>query len=942
MKKHSSYLLTLNGPSFLDELAKFVCEQEKPENCAVVLPSFRAVETFKRSFARAVGKPSRIPFVMTLGAFMEGEEDFVLAENLEVLARLYAVQLDLPQGREGFHSFLNWGPIALADFHSIDQHLLDANKVFKNLKDIKDIEEWSFDSKKELTKDQKVFRNQWNRLPQLYKGLHEGLEKDGTTTKAKLSKYVAQSAKTDKYDRVFAAGLAALTPTEELYLKKWREAGKLEYLPDGDVSYVNNPQIESGYFIRNLKNLFTEKTHSVLKNTLSTNPPNIQIIGCSSVMSSCQYVRKVVSELSDFEKNQTVIVVPDASSLPVLLQTLPYEEEGYNVTMGLSLRETPIFPFLSLVNRMITRGGGSWKFEDLMSISSQQLVVECAENDEFKSDSTSTLHRLANEHAVWVSPMLLKNSSKGPFSDFISKLKPLKTKDAREFLMAFGVWSQNIDESLENSNNPWVKAGWKSVRRVIGVIGRLQDEYAPCETAEDVRMLMQKLLSVEKINLIGEPAKGIQVMGLTETRALDYDRVLVLDCNEGLLPKHEIIDSYIPGDLKNALGMPGRHEREAAFAYSLYRLLNRSSEVHLLHRTSGKEGAEVSRYVYQFLNSFKPVLNKEGEFCTLPIEQLKLNMLIKGERPDIPALHLTDKMRERLNDWTVNGMSPSALNKMLSCERNFTYRYLLKLSEPFDLEESMQSSTIGSIVHQVFEEGLYAALNTTLQKHHIESILNNLNELLDNAVKEHYKSGISNLGENFLLLRSAKTTIQKLLKKELEELESSKEGDIVITGLEKSLDATYSLKDGSKIKFHGLADRIESIDGITRVVDYKTGITKQGDLNLKKDWNLEGSKLDTGKASKALQLLVYCAMILNRDNSIVKASIRSGRNARSGMLNLTIDKRTEINSEDVKMLIEWIGGRLDKLREKDVQFSHNEDSHYCEYCVVLDPPIKSF
>jgi ATP-dependent helicase/nuclease subunit B len=924
-KPHS---ITLSSQTFLEDVATIICQFENPEKCAVVLPSFRAVNAFKRAFAKVVGKPSRMPKAMTLGAFMEGDEEFYLAESLEVLARLYAVQINLPEGRDGFTSFLNWGPIALSDFHSIDHHLKDALAVFKNLRDIKEIEEWSFDTDKKLTEDQIIFMKQWDRLPNLYGQLHQVLAEDGLITKAKLSRKVAEEGNTDLYDMVYATGLAALTGSELLYMKKWDASRKLCYLPDADNFYVEDEQIEAGYFIRDI-NRDIKSPKDFIKSRIKSKTPKIKIVECSSVMSSCQYVRQIVSELSDDEKGKTVIVLPDASTLTMLLQALPYCKEGYNVTMGLSIRETPIHPFINLVNRITTRKGNSWRHEDLMALSSQQIA------NDYKKDAARTLHILAEKHAVWVSDELLKEVSQGPFYSFVSSLKTLKTSHADKYLEELKVWTENIGNKLETEENPWVKAGWNCVRRVVSVMGRLQSKHNPCQTSEDVRMLMQKLLSVEKVNLLGEPAKGLQIMGLTETRALDYDRVIVLDCNEGSMPKQEIIDSYIPVDLQNNLGFPGRHEREAAYAYSLYRLLNRSTEIHLLHRTGGKDGVESSRYILQLKKHF------ETELFTF-------NMPLPGERPEIPELELNDIMKERFNKWMEDGMSPSAINKMLTCERNFTYRYLLKLSEPTDLEESIKSNTLGSIVHKVFEEGLKnTALNITLKESHLKDILSQVDELLADAIAEEYKYGPSDRGENFLLIRSARSTIKKILKREISEL--NEDGSLItITGLEEKLDATYTLKDGSKIKFFGMADRVEKINGVTRVVDYKTGKATQTELNLSDtktaDWDGAEGKLSRGKAGKALQLLVYCAMLLKRDQNLdaVNAAIRSGRNVHSGLLTLTINKNSNITKDDVDRFLDWIGMRLAAFREDGKKISHNEDAHYCEYCVVLDPPVISY
>ena len=925
------HLPTLSKTSFLEELALTVLNNKNMGACAVVLPSFRSVTSFKRVFTRKATKACRMPQVMTLGAFMEGNGEFQIADNLEILARLYQVQLNYTKEKKDFGLFLNWGSVALADFHQIDHHMKDANQVFKNLRDIKEIEEWSFDTSKKLTEDQISFMNQWDRLPHLYKDLHERLKQDGMTTKAMLSWDVAKKGNVQKYKTVYAAGLAAITPSEKLYLTKWHEAGKLIYLPDADVSYVHEGQIEAGYFIRELG----EFSYSI-PDKISQSPPDIEIIGCSSVMSSCQLIRQIVLELNEDEKNKTVIVLPDAGTLPVLLQALPNNEVGYNVTMGLSIRETPISPFLNLIDRMTARSDKGWRFEELVSLASQQVVLEYTEKTtSFKSDSTNSLHELAKMNSGWVAMTTIEEVSDGAFYSLLQDLQSLKAQGAKEFLRGLDDFSRKIEENLQKSKNPWIKAGWTSVRKVVSIMLRLQSDLNPCNSASDVRALMHKLLGGEKINLIGEPARGLQIMGLTETRALDYDRVIIMDCNEGILPKHEIIDSYLPADLKYSINMPGRHEREAAYAYSVYRLLNRSTKVQLLYRTCGKGSEEMSRYLQQFIHSYKPIKDKFTKSI--------FSMPSPKARPEIPVITLTEKMRERIEVWAKEGISPSALNKLLSCERNFIYRYLLRLLEPNELEERLESSTLGSIVHHVFEHGLNKALMQTLEPHHIKSILKNLDTFLDNAVDHCYKHGVSDSGENLLLIRSAKSTIKKILNQELLELNTGKTDPITITGLEDSFEATYSLVDGGEVKFFGYADRLEDVAGVTRVVDYKTGITTQTDLNLKVDWDIEGGKLDKGNASKALQLLVYCAILLNDESlSEVKASIRSGRNARSGLLNLKIGKRTEINREDIDMLIDWISNRLSNFKEDGREISHNEDSHYCEYCVVLDPPIISY
>ena len=927
MKNSGPQPSTLSSTSFLEEVAYAVLAEDRPELCAVVLPSFRARAAFYRACARVAKRTTRLPQAFTLSGFVVAEEKLSIVDQLEALAVLYDVQHSEDGGHKGFENFLSWGPVALADFNAVDMSCLDAVSVFKNLKDIKDIEEWSF-GEEEWSEDMKRFSDQWSRLAPLYTSFHKELESKGQTTLAMASRRQGESTEISSYTKVFAAGLTAVNKAQKKYLRKWDVAGKLVIMWDGDKSYVEDEQVEAGHFIRSFGGDYS------VSDRLSSTSPELVAVDCSSLLSSCQYIREQVMEMTSEERSKTVIVVPDPSSLSILLQSLPVSKNGYNVTMGMSIRETPIYPFINLLNRIVTRGNSNWRYEELMSLVNQPVVLEAYGSDAFRADASRTLHSLAGKHMVWVDEGVLAEYSDGEMLGFMQELKGLCVSGADEFLGGFVAWSKGVSERLEGCRDPWIKAGWGCVRKAVAMVLRLQESQKPCETTSDVWAVMRKLLGAQKIDLLGEPTEGLQIMGLNETRALDYDNVFVLDCNEGMLPKHEVIDSFIPFDLKMALKMPGRYEKEATYAYSFYRLLNRSKKIHFLFKGEGttNDGTEVSRYILQLRSTFKPV----GKL--LPIKEVKFSMPLPGERPTIPPLELNNELRKRLDRWSENGMSPSAINKMVGCERNFAYRYLLKLQEQRDIQESMESNTIGSIVHFVFEEGLKDALNKVLKVEHLDAILKNLNELLDHATEKYYNANIVKKGENLLLIESAKSTIKKLIRKEISELKGSDAEKIVIRGIEDDLEAEYKLDHGKRIAFYGLADKLEEANGVTRVVDYKTGITKKKDLQLPSDFEEE---LNKGKKSKAIQLLVYCAMLLKNEGDYVSAGIRSGRNSKAGLLSLEIDGSTKITRKSVHKLISWIQSRLDILNAEGHQIEHNQDSNFCDYCVVLDP-TKNF
>ena len=361
----------------------------------------------------------RLPRAFTLSGFVVSGEEAEVADSLESLATLYEVQLEIEGGQDGFEGFMNWGGVALQDFAGVDLNMLDAKSVFKNLKDIKDIEEWSFDSE-ELTEDQTRFKNQWSRLNPLYQGLNELLAR-GVKTLAGALRSQAINGNTDGFDKVFVAGLTAINQSQQAYLNKWANIGKLEVFWDADLSYAEDLQSEAGHFVRS----YDKGDQNKLESRIASSPPSIKAIDCSSIMSASTYVREQIIQLTEDELHRTVIVVPDATSLPVLLQALPPKVKGYNVTMGMSLRETPVYAFIMLINKIVSRQSNNLKlrYEELMALLYQPVIAEAYDGLGLKKDASRVLNKLAGNHMVWVNEKNINEFSKGPVKEFLNGLK---------------------------------------------------------------------------------------------------------------------------------------------------------------------------------------------------------------------------------------------------------------------------------------------------------------------------------------------------------------------------------------------------------------------------------------------------------------------------------------------------------------------------------------
>ena len=351
-----------------------------------------------------------------------------------------------------FQSFMPWGRIALRDFNEIDQHLLDASRVFQNLCDIEGIEEWSFADEKKLGNAQRSFLEQYLQLGPLYDAFQKRLLEHGLGYAGLIARSAAQQQSSLDYPHVFVAGLSALTPAERKFLRQFELKNQLTWLWDGDESYVLPDEIEAGLFIREQGGWGTGNALNALSNRLSKSPPTIHSVGCSSTVMECQYVRKVLESILPEDWSKTAVVLPDGAQLPLLLQSLPAGmQSAYNVTMGLSWNDTPAHSFLQCVRIMVQKSTSAWHISDLQQLFSESLTRQALKADLLQADALNVLQAAANRKWVWLSDERLDDQSLGTVAPFCAAIGQLRTSDAGELLEALSGWSRGVAESLESA-----------------------------------------------------------------------------------------------------------------------------------------------------------------------------------------------------------------------------------------------------------------------------------------------------------------------------------------------------------------------------------------------------------------------------------------------------------------------------------------------------------
>lgn len=935
-------------PPFLHDVAAHVLAHHDPRDVTVVLPSQRAARKFHAIYAALRGgEAGWLPRTDTLNGLLRKATGLKPLSSMEAIARLYLAHKALPWEGEGggFASFLQWGRLALQDFNELDQYLCPVDQVLTNLCDIKDLEHWNL-QRDELSQAQKRYLAQYMRLNPLYHAFHAAMAADGVGNGGAIARRAAETGQIDGFGHVVLAGMSALTPAEMTYLKRLQKADRLTVFADADVAYVQ-PGWEAGEFIAE------QQAHLPLKplsNRLSSNQPRLKFVGCSTQVFEAQYVRATLHErIGQGERlDDTAVVLPDGKTLSLLMQSLDLGEGRVNVTMGLAWSEGPVADFFEGVLRMVMREGTSWRHDEVRALLSHP-VAKVLGGSSLPKDAARFLAELARKHWVWVGREEVGELRDGPVKSLLSRLAALRLREPGAFLAALETWCGEVQRELDEREaqaDPWIRASWRAVVDAVGVCARFQAKHGVFEALRDVRDLVFQVLNQERIDLRGEPEKGLQVMGIIETRALDFKRVIVLDCNEGTLPKTSRSDSFIPFDLRASLGLPSRHRREAIYAHYLYRLLNRAEEVVLVYRKDDEEN-EPSRYLKQLEQAFQP----GGQ--PLEIQHEILESALPEQRPEIPELRWTTFAEKRAREWAEHGMSPSALNTLIQCPRNFYYQYLLRMREPEAVEEAMTSSQFGSIVHQVFEKGLEQAKDRPVTIEDLRAVTEAMHGLLDEAVADHYNPQLMAVGENRIWRQLAEETVQALVDQEVSELK--KGAQRTLRGLEISLRAEFDLPAPvGKVTLYGKADRVDVEGGHPVMIDYKTGKVEAKELELKgaEAWM---DQIQQGKHPKALQLLVYAVIALRGldahgiptptpipDHPGVRAGIRSGRRARSGLMHLKWDGMDTLTPEHAQAFLGWLAQHLETLYTGEVALQHNADAQYCPYCVVLDSKSNYF
>jgi ATP-dependent helicase/nuclease subunit B len=889
----------------------------------IVVPAKRARLFLRKHLAEKMRRTFLSPqyFIMPEWiSFLSGKRT---ASELELIITLYDCYVNIAQDHDDFASFMQWASLVLKDFNDIDASLADATRVFSDLRDIREIEGWSFNSEN-LSSGQLQYLKFWSEMGALHSAFFEEQIARDQWSYHGLIKHILHDAKKylDKIEsaHIYFVGMAGFSTAEHLLLKELEKVSTLQVIWDLDHFYVNNLAHEAGIMAR--RSLANNHDTKWISNHLYTDEKHIEFRQCTTSVSQVLALCEQLQALSSEELNETCVVIPELTTLEVLLSSLSDIKVPVNIAAGISLVNTIPAKWLMLLielHKKLNKGANGIYFKDL--IQWLQLTSEVGWHKELlqiqmqKITNGSNVYFEVNDLSKWIDD----NAEWSPVVGMLSNELSMETflESVLEYFGGLEILSDFQKVAITKLSN------------VIRRIQQLLPKHYFLQNWDSIDSLLQVITSKESVYYEGEPATGLQILSMVETRALDFDRVFVLDSNEDFLPGTTIDQSYIPTDLRQHYKLPMPQEKEGMFAYTFYRLLHRASHVQLYYSSISSDfrGTEQSRYITQ-IESELPAYN---ERISIERRSMKLSISNRGKQ----EITNSDFAKRRLDALFEHGISPSAINKFNKCPLDFYYRYIIGLGEEEEPEEQIGVATFGSIVHYILEEFYGTYIGTFPELKDYDNFENALEDLLRKAMQNHFKIHQIDLGHNRLAYSVALAMLKRIINYE-RQLLAKRKGDGLVSRVEKieftlEREIETSKFDWAKpVKLRGKGDRLDSVSGIHYILDYKTGRVLQKDIEMK--GNVEELFLDDN-SSKQLQLLSYIYMFIGQGYNLenVRAGFYSFINHSQGYMILNGKDESIIDFETIQSFEVGFMNWVKRLYELE-SFCHNEESKHCEYC----------
>ena len=953
---------------FLYQVATLFYQQYGAEihRLAFVFPNRRAGLFFQKYLSEISEKPLFSPSILTINDLFMQLSGKHPADKIQMLFRLYELYKQRSGSSESFDEFIYWGEMLLNDFDDIDKYMVDARMLFRNVSDLKSLDDdfnylspeqvqairsfWSSFYPKGDSPNQQHFLELWEILYDLYAGLRTSLAKDGCGYDGMIFREVVEQLEKEPmsdfpFDQVVFVGLNALSVSEERLLLALQKKGVADFYWDYVGPWVTDPDNKASFFLgRNLR-LFPSRMQLPATGPVQA---EIRVMGVPSAIGQAKQVYPILQALADEQQLtdesalRTAIVLPDEHLLVPVLNAIPEAIQHINVTMGYPLAGTPVAALMEYILtlqkniRYIDRVPVFY-FRDVLPILNHQYVMAAApeEVSQLVKDMTAGnriyVHAAdLNRHEL-LSILFTPVQNTEELSDYL-----IHVLEALNACLRNNRPNPDDEEMISNSTQTTADIEQEFIFHYFATVNRMKEvmREAKIEMRLDTYFrLLKRMTDLITIPFEGEPLSGLQLMGVLETRALDFDRLIILSMNEGIFPLKKAANSFIPYNLRRGFGLPTYEHQDSVWAYHFYRLIRRAKQVTLLYdtRTTGLQTGEVSRFVHQLRYHYQYPL----------IDELVVYDVASSAVPPI-SVQKTAEVEKLLSDFLFGGpraLSASAINTYLDCPLKFYFSVLEQIQEEDEITETVERDVFGSILHKVMED-LYAPFKGKLVTADLLKLLRKDQPLLTGTIARafaelFFKSPVVRPleGENFLTGEMIRKYAEKILEQD------ARFTPFHYIESEKKVRATITLSDRRIVQLKGFIDRVDSLDRVLRIVDYKTG---SGKLEFE---SVEGlfDKEAKDRPKAVMQVFLYAWMyqqLPEYTGMPIQPAIYYLRTLFQRSFDPVVEqKKGRGKADKVNSFQDFASDFEDKLRQcldeifdLDIPFTQTETGKACAYC----------
>lgn len=919
--------------SFLEKLS-IELDRQYPqgfENLCIVFPTQRAGLFFKKHIAKKRKESVWAPEVFSIENFFASISGFEIPDNLSLVFELFSIfKKHFPD--ESFDNYYFWGTLLLNDFDEVDRSLANPKQLFKNVRELKEIDAefglsdeeietikkfWAsvWNTEKEPSSIKSEFLRTWRVLYEIYSDYKQTLAAKNWIYSGMMYRQVAEnfdsySSQTDRWAKIIFAGLYDLSPAEEKFISKLVSTGKAECIWDSDEYYQDRNFMEAGKYFRNSK-LIT-RNHLFKGNYFADFTKKIEMIGVSHPVAMAKAAGQIIHkqrEGDNFVPEEHAFVLPDETLLLPVLHSIPDSIGKINVTMGYPLAATPLsslFEILYSLNRNNRKG--SFYHADVMNLLNHPYIQNLKDDRRLLRD---WIKKCTQNGWIYLSSKNFKGDTvPSYFAHLFSH-----PKDSREiFSYLFSILNilrlsiKQKEKSAGNMEAEFIFQFYTSLARLEELFGQYPSEINP----ENTWKLFREIISGVRIPFTGEPLEGLQIMGFLESRALDFKNVYLFSMNEGVLPAPARMNSFIPFNIRKAFGLNTHEHQDSRYSYYFYRLLQRAENIYLFYNTSPKSisGGDKSRYLIQLDLELKKIypdmVSVSKRVFSIPPHLLNKESIV------------IQKTDEILNSLKAVRWSASTLSAYINCPLQFYFKKIARLREQDEIEDNLDSAGFGNVFHKAME------LIYKNEKVITVSVIDRLVPQIKDVVKKAFQlefSGAQNgpEGRNLILVKAIEKLVEKVLDHDRADAPFSIFMAEMFSNFKLEINPIAGLAD-----FTGKIDRVDDMNGYMRILDYKTGKT---DFNK----NTETEDLFSNPKHQILfQTFFYGLMISkNYPGRKIKLGIYPLKKISTGII---YPKKEFLQEEELLKFEDHLKLLMTEIYNKDIPFAQTEDTDRCQYC----------